>query len=91
MAPGFSPAVNGSIAGSWKNYSQLPPAPHAHPPLTPTHFDGAFFTFCAEWDKDLVSSLTAVADAKSGEDARKEIPALLSKLDDPFTRWLPPK
>ncbi len=45
----------------------------------------------AEWDEELVASLSAVADAKSGEDARKEIPALLSKLNDPFTRWLPPK
>ncbi|PRW57074.1 carboxyl-terminal-processing peptidase chloroplastic [Chlorella sorokiniana] len=44
-----------------------------------------------EWDEDLVASLTAVADAKTGDDARKEIPALLSKLNDPFTRWLPPK
>lgn len=38
-----------------------------------------------------MASLSAVAEAKSGEEARKEIPALLSKLNDPFTRWLPPK
>lgn len=61
--------------------------PTAHPHSLQRHL----FTYCAEWDQDLVSSLTAVADAKSGDEARKEIPALLSKLNDPFTRWLPPK
>lgn len=43
------------------------------------------------WDEQLVASLSAVAEAKSGAEARQEIPALLAKLEDPFTRWLPPK
>jgi hypothetical protein len=45
----------------------------------------------AEWDEELVAALTAVADASSLEEGKAQIPALLDKLGDPFTRWLPPK
>ncbi|KAI3437893.1 hypothetical protein D9Q98_000338 [Chlorella vulgaris] len=42
-----------------------------------------------EWDGELVAALTAVADAKNLEEGRAQIPQLLAKLGDPFTRWLP--
>ncbi len=45
----------------------------------------------AEWDDELVAALTSVADASNVEEARSQIPALLGKLGDPFTRWLPVK
>ena len=45
----------------------------------------------AEWDEELVGALTAAADAKNAEEARQQIPQLLGKLGDPFTRWLAAK
>lgn len=45
----------------------------------------------AGWDAELVARLSAAAGAGSSEAAQKEIPQLLAKLDDPFTRWMPAK
>lgn len=38
-----------------------------------------------------MAALTQAADAHSADEARAEISALLGKLGDPFTRWLPRK
>ena len=38
-----------------------------------------------------MAALTSVAQAPSVEEARTQIPAMLGKLGDPFTRWLPQK
>lgn len=43
------------------------------------------------WDESLVAGLTEAAAAGSGQEAQGAIPALLSKLGDPYTRWLPPE
>lgn len=66
----------------------IPPAPPhlAHIPPNP-HLS----TSPAEWDHELADALGAVAAAHSSDEARAQIPALLGKLGDPFTRWLPPK
>lgn len=45
----------------------------------------------AAWDEELVAALTQAADARNVDEARAQIPALLGKLGDPFTRWLPSK
>lgn len=55
--------------------SPLPPAP----PLLKS----------PDWDQELVAALTSVADARSVEEAKGQLPELLGKLGDPFTRWLP--
>lgn len=44
-----------------------------------------------DWASELVASLTTAADAKTPEDAQKQIKDLLGKLGDPFTRWVPPR
>lgn len=45
----------------------------------------------AAWDEELVGALTQAADARSADEAREQITAMLGKLGDPFTRWLPQK
>ena len=44
-----------------------------------------------QWDEELVAALGAAADARSPAEARAALPALLDKLGDPFTRWMPAK
>ena len=43
------------------------------------------------WDQELTESLTAAYSAESGENAYREISHMLSKLQDPFTRVVPPR
>ena len=43
------------------------------------------------WDAELSASLTTAATAPSADEATQQIPQLLGKLGDPFTRWVPPK
>ncbi|PSC70752.1 Carboxyl-terminal-processing protease [Micractinium conductrix] len=57
--------------------------------VTQTYVDASFNN--TQWDEELVGALTAAADAKNAEEARQQIPQLLGKLGDPFTRWLAAK
>ncbi|EFN55782.1 hypothetical protein CHLNCDRAFT_30937 [Chlorella variabilis] len=57
--------------------------------VTETYVDQSYNG--TEWDEELVAALTSVAQAPSVEEARTQIPAMLGKLGDPFTRWLPQK
>ncbi|KAL4420229.1 hypothetical protein ABPG77_011053 [Micractinium sp. CCAP 211/92] len=57
--------------------------------VTETFVDSSFNN--TAWDEELVGALTQAADARSADEAREQITAMLGKLGDPFTRWLPQK
>lgn len=45
----------------------------------------------ADWMGELGDALTTSAEASTPEEAQKQIGAMLGKLGDPFTRWVPPQ
>lgn len=57
--------------------------------VTETYVDSSFNE--TAWDEELVAALTTASGARTADEARAQIPALLGKLGDPFTRWLPAK
>ena len=57
--------------------------------MAETYVDGAFNHL--NWQKELSVGLNKVASAPTPADASKQISAMLGKLGDPFTRWVPPR
>ena len=58
--------------------------------VTETFVDPGVFNQVA-WGRALEAGLQAAAGGHSAEEASKQIPALLAKLGDPYTRWAGPK
>ena len=44
-----------------------------------------------DWEQELSNDLTSIAKAPSKNDAAKQIVSMMTKLGDPFSRWVPPK
>lgn len=44
-----------------------------------------------DWEAELGEELTAASASSNPNEARQNIVSMLSKLGDPFTRWIPPK
>ncbi len=57
--------------------------------LTETYVDPTFNHL--DWQRELSSKLTSIADAPSKDAASEQIASMVSDLGDPFTRWVSPK
>jgi C-terminal peptidase prc len=57
--------------------------------LTETYVDPTFNHL--DWQRELSTKLSSIADAPSTDAASKHIATMVSDLGDPFTRWVSPK
>ena len=86
----------GSPRGAWRNLvgkrrkqTRTTRAHTRRSIVADTYVDGGFNHL--DWQAELSEGLNKAAAAPSPADASKQIGAMLGKLDDPFTRWVPPR